>query len=178
VSRFSDAALLKGNFAHMAAEFRAGERPAPKTKDWNKTAVDTPAEEAAQDVAKHIFALQQSIDEKNERIEVLAFSAVGEMKVLGLVPGEGDLIRVDGILPDGKPVAILIHASQLALTFIAVPLEEKPEEDGLAIGFLIFDELKKRKAKRAKKSKKLSLSTSRKMKLKPAVKPKKTSTKK
>jgi len=172
MSRFSDAALLKGNFAHMASEFRAGSRPAPKPKDWQKTANDTPAEEAAQDVAKHIFALQQSIDAEKERIDIIAFSAVGEMKVLGLVPGEGDLIRVDGILANGSPVATLMHTSQLALTFVTAPLQEKPEEDGLEIGFLIFDELKDRKKKRARKAKKLSLSTSRKIKAKPVKKPK------
>lgn len=175
MSRFSDAALLKGDFAHMAKEFREGNRAAPKQKDWQKAATDNPAEEAAQDVAKHIFALQQSINAEKERIEILMPCAVGVMKVLGLVPGEGDLIRVDGILPDGAPVATLLHTSQLALTFITAPLDEKPEDDGLEIGFLIFDDLKERKKKRAKKAKKLSLSTSRKMKMKPTAKSKKTS---
>ena len=139
MTRFTDAALLKGNFAHMAAEFRAGNRAAPKTRDWQKAACDNSAEEAAQDVAKHIFALQQQIDGEKERIEVLAFSGAGQMKVLGLVPGEGDLIRVDGVLPDGKPVANLMHTNQLALTFVTAPLAETPEDDGLEIGFLIFE---------------------------------------
>ena len=118
--------------------------------------------------------MQQQIDAEKERIEVLAHSAVGQFKVLGLVPGESDLIRVDGVFPDGKPVATLMHANQLALTFVTAPLKDAPEDDGLEIGFLIFDELKSRKKKRAKKarkkSEKLSLSTSRKMKMKPAPK--------
>ena len=164
MTRFSDAAVLKGDYAHMAAEFRAGERAAPGNREWNKAAVDTPAEEAAQDVAKHIFALQQQIDQEKERIEILAFSAIGQFKVLGLVPGEGDLIRVDGILADGKPVASLIHVEQLALTFTTTPLNAEEDNDGLEIGFLIFDELKERK----KRKKKLSLSTTRKMKMKMA----------
>lgn len=171
MTRFSDAALLKGDYAHMAQEFRAGERKAPANRDWNKVAPDNAAEEAAQDVAKHIFALQQQIDQEKERIEILAFSAIGQFKVLGLVPGEADLIRIDGILPDGSPVATLIHVEQLALTFTTAPLKQEEEDDGLQIGFLIFDELKERKKKRAKKAKKLSLSTSRKMKMKKAKAP-------
>ena len=167
MTRFSDAALLKGDYAHMAAEFRAGTRAAPRQKDWQKAACDTGAEEAAQDVAKHIFALQQQIDAEKERIEVLAFSAVGQFRVLGLVPGEGDLIRLDGVLPDGSPVASLIHVEQLALTFVTAPHGEPDDDDGLKIGFVIFDELRQRKKDRAKK-KKLSLSTSRKMKMKTA----------
>ena len=173
MTRFSDAALLKGEFAHMATEFRAGNRAAPANKDWRNAAGDTPAEMAAQEVAKHIFALQQAIDANKLRIEILSFSAIGQFKVLGIVPGEDDLLRVEGVQPDGAPVAVLTHTNQLQLTFITAPLEQKPEDDGLEIGFLIFDELKERKKKRAKKSKKLSLSTSRKMKMKTARKPKK-----
>ena len=168
MTRFSDAALLKGDFAHMAAEFRAGNRTAPKNKDWSKAACDNQAEEAAQEVAKHIFALQQDIDAKKEALEITAFTAAGPMKVMGLLPGEGDIIRIDGVLPDGNPVAQVVHATQLALTFTKASLKpEDPADDGLDIGFVIFEELKERKKKRAKKARKLSLSTSRTIKAKP-----------
>ncbi|MFD0917317.1 hypothetical protein ACFQ14_12955 [Pseudahrensia aquimaris] len=170
MTRFTDAALLKGDYAHMAQEFRAGNRAAPAQKDWQKAACDTGAEEAAQEVAKHIFALQQQIDAEKDRIDVLAFSAIGQFRVLGLVPGESEMIRIDGVQPDGSPVAVLTHYEQLSLTFVAVPHEAEDDDDGLKIGFVIFDELKERKKKRAKK--KLSLSTSRKMKMKTAPKKK------
>jgi len=167
VSHFSDAALLKGNFAHMAAEFRAGNRTAPKAKDWNRVANDSAAEDAAQEVAKHIFALQQSIDEKAEKLEIMHFTAVGPMKVLSLVPGEGDILRLDGLLESGDPVSQAMHASQLTLTFTKAALKnEEAEDDGLEIGFLIFDELKKRRKARDKKIRKLNLSTTQTKKLK------------
>lgn len=162
MTRFSEAALLTGKFAHMAAEFRAGNREAPKPKDWKKVANDNQAEEAAQEVAKHIFALQQAIDEKTERLEIMHFTAVGPMKVLALVPGEGDILRLDGVLQSGEPVSQAMHASQLTLTFTKAPLkEDEAEDDGLEIGFLIFDELSKRRKARDKKLRKLSLKTSR-----------------
>ena len=169
MTRFSDAALLKGDFAHHAAEFRAGTRSAPRKKDWNKAASDSQAEEAAQEVAKHIFALQQSIDEKTEKLEIMHFTAVGPMKVMALVPGEGDVLRLDGVLQNGDPVAQAMHASQLSLTFVKAALKEEEEaDDGLEIGFLIFDELTKRRKARDKKLRKLSLKTSRTIKPKPA----------
>lgn len=162
MTRFSDAALLKGNFAHMAAELRAGEREAPRTKDWDKASCDNQAEEAAQEVAKHIFALQQSVDPQNEKLEILHFTAIGIMRVLAIVPGDGDVLRLDGVLDNGNPVAQAMHASQLSLTFVKAPLKsEKDEEDGLEIGFLIFDELTKRRKQRDKRLRKLSLKTSR-----------------
>lgn len=165
MSRFSDAALLKGDFAHMAKEFRMGDRTAPAKKDWNKVACDNQAEEAAQEVAKHIFALQQNLDDKTEKLEIMHFTAAGPMKVMAVVPGEGDILRLDGVLETGDPVAQAMHASQLSLTFIKAQLKEEAEEDdGLGIGFLIFDELKERQKKRNKKLRKLSLHTSRTMK--------------
>ena len=171
MTRFSDAALLTGNFAHMAAEFRAGNRKAPKAKDWSKVACDNQAEEAAQEIAKHIFALQQSIDEKTEKLEIMHFTAVGPMKVMALVPGEGDILRLDGILKSGEPVSQAMHASQLTLTFVKAPLKEDEEEDdGLEIGFLIFDELEKRRKERDKMIKGLSLKTSQTKKMKPRKK--------
>ena len=161
MSRFSDAALLKGNFAHKAAELRAGQRAAPKEKDWNKASCDNQAEEAAQEVAKHIFSLQSSVDAEKEKLEILHFTSVGMMRVLALVPGEGDILRLDGVLENGNPVAQAMHASQLSLTFIKAPLKrEENEDDGLQIGFLIFDELTKRRKARDKRLRKLSLSTS------------------
>ena len=174
MNQFSDAALLRGNYSHMAVKLRAGNRTAPADSDWGDAANDTPAEEAAQDVAKHIFALQESFDQKTQRIEVLANCAIGQMRVLGLVPGEADFIRIDGIMADGQPVATLMHTNQLALTIFAVPIDDKTEEENAAqIGFLIFDELKARKKKRANKLRKLSLSTSRRVKMKPMPAPKK-----
>ena len=160
MTRFSDAALLTGDFSHMAAEFRAGNRAAPKAKDWNKVACDNQAEDAAQEIAKHIFALQQAIDEKSEKLEIMHFTAVGPMKVMAIVPGEGDILRLDGVLESGDPVSQAMHASQLTLTFVKAPLKEnETEDDGLEIGFLIFDELKKRRKRRDKLIKSLSLKT-------------------
>ncbi|MEP1206493.1 MAG: hypothetical protein ABJM29_02795 [Rhizobiaceae bacterium] len=164
MTRFSDAALLKGKFAHMAAELRAGQRTAPKQKDWNKASCDNQAEETAQEVAKHIFALQKSVDEKTEKLEILHFTSVGMMKVLAVVPGEGDVLRLDGVLENGNPVAQAMHASQLSLTFVKAPLKlEENEDDGVEIGFLIFDELTKRRKARDKRLRKLSLSATQKI---------------
>ena len=161
MTRFSDAALLKGKSAHKVAQFRAGERVAPRNKDWRKAACDNQAEEAAQEVAKHIFALQKSLDAKTEKLEILHFTAAGPMKVLALVPGDGDVLRLDGVLENGKPVAQAMHASQLSLTFLRTSLKaSKEDDDGLEIGFLIFDELTKRRKARDRRIRKLSLKTS------------------
>jgi len=157
VTRYSDEALLKGNFAQMLSD-------APYGKEWNNAACDNIAEEAATEIAKHIFAFNQSLDAEKENLEVTTFSALGPMKVLGIMPGEADLLRVDGVLSDNnKPVSMVFHANQLSLTFTTVPVakrgsENADDDDGLQIGFVIFDELKKRKAKRkiAAKEKKLS----------------------
>ena len=52
---------------------------------------------------------------------------------------------------DQSPVSIIQHVEQLSLTFTKAPVqsdnpEEQPDEDdGLQIGFVIFDELKERK---------------------------------
>jgi len=173
MSRFSDAALLKGKYAHMVTQFRAGDRAAPRPKDWRKAACDNQAEEAAQEVAKHIFALQKSLDTKTEKLEILHFTAAGPMKVLALVPGDGDVLRLDGILENGKPVAQAMHASQLSLTFLRAPLKvDDQADDGLEIGFLIFDELTKRRKARDRRIRKLSLNTSQ------TIKPKKRAGKK
>lgn len=176
MSRFSDAALLQGNFAHMATELRTGQRQAPKPKDWSKASCDNQAEEAAQEIAKHIFSLQSSLDAEKEKLEILHFTAVGMMRVLALVPGEGDILRIDGVLENGNPVAQAMHASQLSLTFIKAQLKkEENEDDGLQIGFLIFDELTKRRKARDKRLRKLSLSTTQTI---PAKKKKSKSAKK
>ena len=160
MTRFSDAALLKGKYAHKVAELRAGQRKAPRSKDWNKASCDNQAEETAQEVAKHIFALQQSVDPKAEKLEILHFTSVGMKKVLALIPGEGDVLRLDGVLENGNPVAQAMHASQLSLTFIKAPLKlDDNEDDGVEIGFLIFDELTKRRKARDKRLRKLSLKT-------------------
>lgn len=158
MTRYSDAALLKGDYAHLAAELRAGERAAPSQGDWDKAACDNAAEEAAQEVAKHIFAFQQSLDGEKEQLEILTYSAVGQIKVIALHPGEGDLLRVDGVLVEGgKPVSVVIHSQMLSLTFVSAPLaaEENEKDEGLKIGFVIFDELQERqKARYSKGSKK------------------------
>jgi FlaG/FlaF family flagellin (archaellin) len=152
MSIFSDAALLKGKFAHMAAEFRHGKRQAPKTEEWQAVACDNTAEQAAQEVAKHIFGFQQSIDPKQVTLEVIAICPAGAMKVISLVPGEGDIIRIDGMLiPEGAPSSTIVHVSQLSLSFITRPVvdeNEDPDDDGLQIGFVIFEELAERKKAR------------------------------
>ena len=158
MTRYTDAALLTGEYAHLAAQLRAGERAAPGPLEWDKTACDNQAEEAAQDVAKHIFAFQQSLDPETEQLEVVSYSAAGQIRVLAVVPGEGDLLRIDGLLmPEGQPASVIIHAAQLSLTLTRVPLSnDGSEDDGLKIGFVIFDELKERqKARYRQKKKKL-----------------------
>ena len=157
MSRFSDAALLKGSYAKMMAE------EPPKEAEWKKASCENTAEAVAQSVAKQIFAMQQNIDSKTTRLEVSTFSSLGPVKVMALVPLDGDLIRIDGVLAsENRPVALLQHTNQLSLTFNALPLVAKSkkadaevDDDGLQIGFVIFDELKERKKKRdaAKKKK-------------------------
>lgn len=154
MTRYSDAALLTGDFAHMAAEFKAGNRAAPSADEWGKAACDNGAEEAAQAVAKQIFALQSQIDGNKEQLEIAAMSLAGPMIVSGVFPDDGDMLRIDGYLVSNKqPAAVLIHASQLALTITkSTTAETKPEDDGLKIGFVIFDELEKRAAARKKQN--------------------------
>jgi hypothetical protein len=179
VTRFSDAALLTGKYAHMAAEFRAGTRSAPRAKDWKKAACDNQAEEAAQEVAKHIFALQQSVESGSEKLEIMHFTAAGLMKVHAVIPGDGDILRLDGVLESGNSVAQAMHATQLSLTFVKTPLKpDEPEDDGLSIGFLIFDELTKRRKARDKRLRKLNLSTTQTIKPKNKSTPKAKSAKK
>ncbi len=180
MTRFSDAALLKGNFAHMATEFRAGDRSAPGSGDWQNAACDNQAEEAAQEVAKHIFALQQLIDETSEKLEISYFTNAGPMKVMALVPGEGDVLRIDGMLETGDPVSQVMHASQISLTFTKVPLDSGDEnDDGLEIGFLIFRELEKRQKERNEETRKSDAGTKRIIKpKKPKNKPKDAAAKK
>lgn len=143
---YSDAALLTGNFAHMAAELKAGKRNAPSPDEWQKTACDNDAEAAAQSVAKQIFELQSKIDKEKEQLEIVTISAAGPMLVMGLFAGEGDILRVEGLLVSNKqPAAVIIHASQLALTITKKSsADAKPEEDATQIGFVIFDQLEKR----------------------------------
>ncbi|WP_075995295.1 hypothetical protein [Salaquimonas pukyongi] len=156
MTRYTDAALLTGEYAHMAAQLRAGDRTAPGPAEWEKTACDNQAEEAAQDVAKHIFAFQQSLDPETEQLEVFTYSAAGQIKVLAVVPGEGDLLRIDGLLmPAAKPASVIIHAALLSLTLTRVPLaKDETQDEGLKIGFVIFDELKERQKARYKSKKK------------------------
>lgn len=148
MTRYSDAALLKGDFATML------QNP-PKEAEWSKTACDNGSEEAAQAIAKQIFGFQQSIDPKKEKLEVVTFSALGPIKVLGITPMDGELMRIDGMNPGTQaPVSIVQHVEQMSLTFTKAPVKsENPEEnpdddDGLQIGFVIFDELRERKKKR------------------------------
>ena len=150
MSRFSDAALLKGKFAHMAAELRQGKREAPKPEEWQTVACENTAEKAAQEVAKHIFSFQQSIDPNAETLEVIAMGPAGPVKVIALRPSEGDILRIDGVLMgNGSPTSTILHASQLSLSFLTQPIQsEEPDDDGLQIGFVIFDELANRQKER------------------------------
>ena len=161
MTRYSDAAMLRGDFAKML-------KNPPKEAEWKKTACDNQAEAAAQSIAKQIFAFNQQIDPKTEKLEVTTFSSLGPIKVMGVMPIEGDMMRIDGILQKGEtisPVSILQHTTQLSLSFTKAPVksdnpEEQPDDDdGLQIGFVIFDELTERKksrdaAKRKKPAKK------------------------
>lgn len=156
MSRFSDAALLKGKYSFHAEQLRAGSQ-APSKVDWEQVECDNTAEEAAQEVAKHIFAFNEALDPKTEQMEIMTFSAAGQMKVLALVPGESDLLRIDGVLmPEKVPASVMIHASQLALTFVRVPLDKNADgehqNEGAKIGFVIFDDLKDRRKSRYKKA--------------------------
>ncbi len=173
MTRFSDAALLKGDYATMLKQ-------PPKEAEWKKTDCENGSEEAAQAIAKQIFGFQQAIDPKKEKLEVVSFSAIGPIKVLGITPMDGELMRVDGVKPGGpNPVSVVQHVEQLSLTFTkAAVISENPEEnpdddDGLQIGFVIFDALKERKKSRdaAKRKKPAQKSTAR----KPAAKRKRKS---
>ncbi|MEO0329388.1 MAG: hypothetical protein AAF217_12410 [Pseudomonadota bacterium] len=162
MSRFSDAALLKGDYAEMLKE-------PPKEAEWKKTACDNTSEKVAQEIGKQIFGFQKAIDTKKEKLEVISYSALGPFKVLAVMPIEGDLMRVDGVRADGNtPVSVIQHVNQLSLTFTKVPNAEKAEDedDGLQIGYVIFDELKDRKKKRdaAKRKKAPAKKTTRRAK--------------
>lgn len=143
MQRYSDAAMLKGDYAHMVAQLRSGERSVPSPDEWQQTSCDNAAEAAAQAVAKQIFELQSTLDENNEQLEITAISVAGIMVVVGLFPGDGDLIRIEGnLLTSKEPVAQIIHANQLELTVKKRPTADSaPEEDATRIGFVIFDQL-------------------------------------
>lgn len=172
MTRFSDAALLKGDYATMIHN-------PPQESEWDKTACDNGAEAAAQSVAKQIFSMREQLDHKKEKLEVITFSSMGPIKVLGLMPIDGDLMRIDGLNPaDMSPVSIVQHVEQLSLTFtkVAVRSEESEEDadnESMQIGFVIFDELKERKKSRdaaAKRKKPARKATTRKTTKKAAVK--------
>lgn len=150
MTQFSDAALLRGKFAHMAAELRQGKRDAPKHDDWQKVACDNSAEQAAQQVGKHVFAFQQSIDPDKETLEVIAMAPAGPMKVMAVFPGDGDILRIDGLLlSNGMPTSCLINVAQMSLSFTRRPIEHnETDDDGLQIGYVIFDELNERQKQR------------------------------
>ncbi len=149
MTRFSDAALLKGDFATMLKD-------PPKEAEWSKTECQNSAEEAAKSVAQQIFAMREQLDAKTEKLEVITFSSMGPIRVLGIMPIDGDLMRIDGLNPaDMSSVSIVQHVEQMSLTFMkAAVISDKPEDepdsdDGSQIGFVIFDELKERKKIRA-----------------------------
>ncbi|MEO1700506.1 MAG: hypothetical protein AAFR71_00505 [Pseudomonadota bacterium] len=152
--RYSDAALLKGDYAHLASDLKVSQRGLPSDDDWKRARCDdhNRAEMAAQAVAKQIFGLQQQIDRETEQLEIAASSAAGPMIVSGVFPEDGEMLRVDGhLIADKRPVALLLHASQLALTITkSTTAHTNPEDDGLKIGFVIFDELEKRAEARDK----------------------------
>ena len=86
------------------------------------------------------------------------------MKVIAIHPGDGELLRIDGmLLPQGDPASVVIHTSNLSLTFVRARLakDEEAHDQGLQIGFVIFDELEERQkarySKSAKKPKKFDL---------------------
>ena len=148
MNQYSDAALLKGEFAKLL-------KNPPKEEEWSGASCDNGAEQAAQSLAKQIFGFQKLIDPKKEKLEVITFSALGPIKVLRVIPIDGELMRVDGINPaDMSPVSLVQHVEQLSLTITKGPVKsENPEDepdddDGMQIGFVIFDELKKRGAKK------------------------------
>ena len=148
MTRFSDAAMLTGKYATMLKE-------PPQEAEWQKASCDNGSEEAAQAIAKQIFGFQQTIDKAKEKLEVLTFSSLGPIKVLGISPMDGELMRIDGINPANMaPVSMVQHVEQLSLTITKAPVqsenpeEEPDEDDGLQIGFVIFDELKERKKTR------------------------------
>lgn len=172
MTRFSDAALLKGDFATML------QNP-PADSDWGKAACDNGAEAAAQSVAKQIFSMREQLDPKKEKLEVITFSSIGPIRVLGIMPIDGDLMRIDGLNPaDMSPISIVQHVGQMSLTFSRAAVksenaEENPDDDdGMKIGFVIFDELKERKKSRdaAKRKKPARKATTRKTTKKAAVK--------
>ncbi len=147
MTRYTDAALLTGDFAHMMKQ-------PPKEVEWKKKAAcDNKAEAVAQEVAKHIFSMSQGLNPQIERLEITTFSAKGPITVMGIVPGDGDLIRIDGVFSDGHlPISIIQHAAQLSMTFTKATVgsdnEQDEQEGGRQIGFVIFDELTKRKKER------------------------------
>lgn len=145
MSRYSDAALLKGDYAGML-------KSPPKEADWKKLDCENCSEKSAQAIAKQIFHFQQSIDPAKEKLEVTTFSALGPIKVLGITPIDGDLLRIDGVKPDSlSPTSMVQHIEQLSLTFTKAEIKSPDDEendDGLQIGYVIFDELKERKKKR------------------------------
>lgn len=164
--RYSDAALLTGKFSSKRTQLQAGaengRRRHPADRDWREVSNDNDAEIAAQEIARQIFAFEKSLAENSEknpeqskqRIEILTFAPAGQMRVLALVPCDGDMMRIDGtLLPDNQPASAMIHVSQLSLSFVPVAAENSDDEidDGLAIGFVIFNELKERQKARYKK---------------------------
>ena len=172
MTRFSDAALLKGDFAAML-------KNPPKAAEWNKAACDNNAEEIAQSVAKQIFAMREQLDPQKEKLEVITYSSMGPIKVFGIMPIDGDLMRIDGLNPaTNSPVSIIQHVEQMSLTFTKASVtssksEDKlDDDDGLQIGFVIFDELKERKKSRdaAKRKKPARKSATRKPAVKKAIK--------
>lgn len=160
MTRYTDAALLKGDYAKMLKE-------PPKESEWKKAACDNGPEEAAQAIARQIFDFQKTLDTETEKLEVVTFAAIGPIKVSNITPIDGDMMRIDGINPaNDQPVSILQHVGQLSLTFTKVAVSKDGDsgnqnDDGLQIGYVIFDELKERKkvreaAKRKKPSRKTS----------------------
>ena len=148
MNSYSDAALLKGSYATMLQD-------PPKEADWKKVRCADNAEKAAQAIAKQIFGFRKSIDPEKEKLEVVTFSAIGPIRVIGIMPMDGDLMRIEGFKPDTQsPIVMIQHVGQLSLTFTKAavrsenPLERPDDDDGLNIGYVIFDELKERNKKR------------------------------
>ena len=97
--------------------------------------------------------LAASIDPTKEKLHVTTMTAQGPMIVMGPFPSDGDILRLEGMTPDGQPIAHIIDVDNLALTISRHPIDDKKDDDGMKIGFVIFDELDARAAEKAKTGK-------------------------
>lgn len=143
MTRFSEAALLSGDFAKMADKL-----------DWSKVEPDSDSEFTAKEIGKQISLLAHGLDPEKEKLHITTMTAEGPMTVIGLHPSDGDILRLDGFGPTGQPMAHIIDVDGLALTITRRPIDDNKEDDGMRIGFVIFDELDAKQESRSKNKKK------------------------